>query len=69
MSAKLSKSKGWIRTTDKLPADEVLVLEYTPADTEPVWIGYCRAGLWFNPDGVELTHTVTHWRPLPEPPK
>ena len=58
----------WIKVTDRLPEDEeqlVLVIDslrrFYVADYEPLH------GRWERLDGFYVD--VTHWMPLPEPPK
>lgn len=73
---------NWIRTADKMPPAGQSVLIYRkitykqgvdpakgPIEHQKDWI---TNGIWtgrkWTYDGYE-THFVTHWMPLPEPPK
>jgi hypothetical protein len=69
----------WISVKDRLPEPNVRVLVRDPSIPEfprndsNVVIGHLRgtnsyflSGTWFVPDGFGQ---VTHWMPLPEPPK
>lgn len=62
----------WISVNDSLPTeyDYVIVsyvdnegLRYIPA------IGYIRNGVWYIEREIEFHRIVTHWMPLPSPPK
>lgn len=61
----------WISTKDRLPDEdkEVLVAYwFLPNNGDPSWIietGRYLAGKWVQLEGYD----VTHWMPLPEPPK
>lgn len=60
----------WVSVDDKLPEKNQQVLTYNPMDDrEPFWVDYLFLA------GDEKLHwdmgedNVTHWMPLPEPPK
>jgi len=55
----------WISVKDELPGDEY-VLCYQSRPSNPIQVGFrsSHSGYWF-PNLYE----VTHWMPLPEPPK
>lgn len=56
----------WISVKDRLPKEGVKVLAcYKGAYLE---ICKCSEGVWVNRFGSDYTG-VTHWMPLPEPPK
>jgi hypothetical protein len=59
---------SWKSVEEELPDDETSVLVFAPNDSEPVWIGFHEDGKWRSPCGMPLTHRVTHWAHLPEPP-
>ena len=71
----------WISVKDELPEDDIPVLVVVNDEIdvliirweEPTWEEtYKRFQYWNNPydDGQEFEwDTVTHWKPLPEPPK
>jgi len=62
------RKQEWISVEDRMPEtnrDCLLLL-----DTEEIVIGYCRRNLHaFVEGGIVLVKDVTHWMPLPEPPK
>lgn len=51
----------WIPVTERLPEENVAVLTW--GEQAVVLIDWHRNGKWFVTDGV------THWMPLPDPPK
>ena len=53
----------WISVKDRLPEDEVQVLACTKHGKP--FPAHCKYGKWRVPDSV----TITHWMPLPQPPK
>lgn len=59
----------WIPVTERLPERnmEVLVCD-TREDYVSVW-EHMGDGLWFGNEGIWATKDITHWMPLPEPPK
>lgn len=64
---------GWIRTKDELPDEDITVMLYVPAASEPVWPGYLSREYdierWHWVEGRAIPYQVTHWKPFPEPPK
>ena len=64
----------WISIEDKLPPFDVEVLVYQPSwKGEPVTTSTLRAidssGYRFQFKNELNRYSVTHWMPLPEPPK
>ena len=62
----------WISVKDRLPITNVGVLVYTPRLKNIFEVFYKLDGKWeiFSYRGGEiLNDEVTHWMPLPEPPK
>lgn len=63
---------NWISVKDRMPEDgKYLVYAkniagYRPLDN-PVFVAECYHGIWVF-EGWENNH-ITHWQPLPEPPK
>lgn len=57
----------WRAAGEELPDDELTVLVATPDGNEPVFLGYKDGEIWRSVNG-ELIE-VSHWMPLPEPPK
>lgn len=59
----------WISVKDRLPEDDADYLVWV-ADTCTVERAmYYGDGEWLTEDLDDLTRLVTHWMPLPEPPK
>ena len=55
---------GWISVKDRLPDDDTLVLVYSrQGNYMNLKVDYIHGGKWFN------SMLVTHWMPLPTPPK
>lgn len=71
---------GWISVKDRLPENELMVIGYTPVDGY-MFIGFHKTEVAFGYDWSswyiitsmrstkKITKKVTHWMPLPEPPK
>lgn len=64
------KKPEWISVEDRLPGTRDNVLAYDINDIGTIYIAFYFDGLWRQDDiphvGVD---TITHWMPLPEPPK
>lgn len=61
----------WISVNDKLPENIRSVLVWDSVDNDVFTGYYCKYNGW-TVDGfydVEYHFNVTHWMPLPEPPK
>ena len=57
----------WIPVTERLPEISTWVLTYRPT-LEAIWPAFLTsAGDWIDEDGIPPE--ITHWMPLPEPPK
>lgn len=59
----------WIRVDDRLPENDARVLV---CDTREDYVSsweYFGDGLWFGDEVIWATEDITHWMPLPEPPK
>ena len=63
--AKLERPR-WIPVTERLPEPLEDVLVYDPQDNRVAEAYMTRPKEWV---GVRINHEVTHWMPLPEPPK
>lgn len=76
-----SKEKPhWISVTEKLPEDMKMVIGFTPCDGY-MFVGYHITSIYHDRDFShwnivtamrstrKMTKKVTHWMPLPEPPK
>jgi hypothetical protein len=64
---------NWIAVSERLPADDALYLVYAPS-ADPAKPLITTA--WFEPDGFGWSlivsywiKAITHWMPLPEPPR
>ena len=56
----------WISVKDRLPKEgEVVVVYIKPK----VGVGYAEVDIYLMGDFDEYSEGVTHWMPLPEPPK
>lgn len=73
---------NWISVKDKLPKENGNYIIYAPDENSPVGEGlwyenvvvvaeYAFGGWWWyeNNDDYDITDIVTHWMPLPEPPR
>ena len=56
----------WISVKDELPDDDEIVIICT--DENFIYAGELIGDTWFL-DNDSWTATVTHWMPLPQPPK
>ena len=56
----------WISVKDELPDDDEIVIICTDANF--IYAGELIGDTWFL-DNDSWTATVTHWMPLPQPPK
>ena len=75
----LSKPR-WIPVTERLPEDREMVIGYTPCDGF-MFVGYHVTSIYHDRDFSywnivtamrstrKMMKKVTHWMPLPEPPK
>ena len=65
----------WISVEDRLPDVEVLAANFAPKTYgyKEYIIGYVspdwRKGEYYAENDYEILYNVTHWMPLPEPPK
>lgn len=66
---------NWINVKDRLPEEKVIVLVYADfnsfegdQDGEDMCWGFLLDSVWRDLDNV-IQLQVTHWQPLPEPPK
>ena len=57
------RKQEWISVEERLPPKNEMVLIFCGGARELDWI--CSTGLWYDHDYT----LVTHWMPLPEPPK
>lgn len=67
---RLKTEREWISVNDRLPKDNETVLVTNGKRVKEVWFGQ-RTKL-DRPHFMFTTmplHTITHWMPLPEPPK
>lgn len=61
----------WIPVAEQLPKEFVSVLVYIPGEhpMPTVKEAYFAKGNWFAKTWIFGQSEVTHWRPMPEPPK
>lgn len=61
----------WISIADKLPKPHNDVLIYSTKNKGMILKAYLgrEKDAWYVDDGFTHTYIVTHWMPLPEPPK
>ena len=79
-AADVEPKRKWIPVTERLPEEHEMVLCYTPVD-DYMCVGFVRKYKWGGKTLLKwniitamrstkiLTKKVTHWMPLPEPPK
>ena len=75
-----AQEPGWVSVKDRLPENEEMVVCYTPCDGY-MFIGFHRTHVsanynwsaWYIITAMrstkKITKKVTHWMPLPKPPK
>lgn len=61
----------WIQVTEQMPAEYVSVLAYIPSEAPlpQVKEAYFANGCWVTRMWIYREHEITHWMPMPEPPK
>ena len=62
----------WIRVEDRLPSEDAYYLVYwsdNEISTLDWFIHKSNSGWNYSPSEMNNNITVTHWMPLPEPPK
>ncbi|MBR5874526.1 MAG: DUF551 domain-containing protein [Oscillospiraceae bacterium] len=59
----------WISVKDRLPEDDADYLVWVADACTVERAMYYGDGEWLTEDLENLTRLVTHWMPLPEPPK
>lgn len=61
----------WIPVTEKLPVEYVSVLVYIPSDypLPQAKEAYLANGVWVTKMCIYREKDITHWMPIPEPPK
>lgn len=59
----------WIKCSDRMPRDHevVLVLDYSQSVNKGYW--FDSEKMWWGSEWMCEEGDVTHWMPLPEPPK
>lgn len=68
--AVIEERKGWIRTCEKMPDNFVSVLGFMTDAWEFPAVRECyTVGNAFFFPALHDCHPVSHWMPLPEPPK
>ena len=66
----LEEQNRWVPVTEKMPENFVSVLGYIPASAPfpPVRECYTVGDCFYFP-ALQDTQLVSHWKPMPEPPK
>ena len=69
----LESGSKWIPVTERLPTafDEFIVMIKGAEAPTTLWYDWCKEH-WYQPEmegGDGRKYEVTHWMPLPEPPK
>lgn len=63
----------WISVEERLPEGEVIAANFAPGTYgyKEYLLGYVHKhdDLYYAENSFEILNTVTHWMPLPEPPK
>lgn len=59
----------WISVKDRLPADDATYLVYGGNKYGIMLAIYYGDGEWLTDDLTNITRFVTHWMPMPMPPK
>lgn len=59
----------WIKCSERLPDDSVPVIVYSPEWSSKPFVGYRRFGHWQGDRILSAPDGVTHWQPLPDPPR
>ena len=57
---------SWVSVKEQMPDDDLVVMIFSPRESEPVWLGYFDGIEWRAVDAPAIK--VTHWRHLPDPP-
>ena len=60
----------WISVNDRLPGEHTLVIIAT--NVKGTSLCFHENGIWryaYNSGFIDQALTITHWMPLPEPPK
>lgn len=67
----LKKGVRWIPVGEWLPEEYVSVLVHIPGESPlpTVKEAYVVRGKWYARHDIYSTGEVTHWKPMPEPPK
>ena len=68
-SGKLREERRWIPVTERLPDNLQTVLCYTNFDEVRMWQWNERWNSWIGLVADYGKNVVTHWMPLPKPPK
>ena len=59
----------WISVLDKLPDDRTPVLVYAEYWSRFAFVAHLNHGLWTGEAILSEPANVTHWQPLPAPPR
>ena len=60
----------WISVEERMPSRDSNVLIYLRTNNESwVHVSWFSGDYWVDEDGLPLVYYISHWMPLPEPPK
>ena len=59
----------WISVDERLPDDNDRVIAFRPNESETSAYKYCVMWGWSVKVSLKQHRGITHWMPLPEPPK
>ena len=61
----------WIPVSERLPQEFVSVLVFVPSESPLPMVkeAYLANGAWATKMAIFFKEEVTHWMPMPEPPK
>lgn len=67
----LPTAMPWVKTGERLPMEFVSVLVCIPSEAPLPMVkeAYLANGWWTTKTGIFPPEDVTHWAPMPEPPK
>jgi len=61
---------NWISVEDRLPVEDIWVLLYSDEEEEQIgWLNKHGKFTTISDDRFLFSNEITHWMPLPNPPK
>ena len=64
-----ARADGWISVDTRLPDDMENVITYSERRKEHYAAIYHPCGFFIDTEWEPINHRLTHWKPLPPPPK